>query len=690
MWFRKSFIAALLALGAPLFLQLATASYTDPISPGQAVDVPQVRDVAFWRIPAELKQIEEQIEVLEASLAALPPMQNAMQYDAYGYHSDYLPAIDGVPSEPRWTIDLETSQVGGALGFVMVPAIDRRRLDPAGYGFPKRFRIFVENDDGNELLLVDWSAVDFPNPGRRPVYFDLPRAFGTRVRLEILKGHTENGLEFCALSRLHCIRRGEVQLITDVHASSSYEVLPYWTVEALRDQRSSLGLPIVHLGHGEGDFVLNLSAAQAEQTLTIELDFGENRRHGWINLYPGQSVEGLKAPGYGFPNSIEVMLIEEDERGEPGSSYFNAMGLSLKNPGDNLLRLPWAGYDARWLQINFRDFAKYQEQAVFSLGEIEVERRGQRDEPEYSVSVMLNGKALSVDASSLTDGVVAGAPVLLTHDWLQGLASAKPIESELHVLRQSQSDLGIRWEGLMLRASIGAALLLLIAVIVVVSYIIRQRRREMSALKWRIARDLHDEVGSNLGSISLSAERLEEDLVNVANKEDLMDLSLLAREASASLRDVVWVIDQTSIRLPELIQKLVERAKRVLRDVELQVDVVPKIPNRVVPLTAKRHLVMFFKEVINNCARHSKATEVTVAASVTGDVLLLRLLDNGVGFDTNAAPSGWGLASLKQRGEELGGVVAIESTLGNGTAVTLTIPLKVLLKKTDHNYKTSN
>ena len=116
----------------------------------------------------------------------------------------------------------------------------------------------------------------------------------------------------------------------------------------------------------------------------------------------------------------------------------------------------------------------------------------------------------------------------------------------------------------------------------------------------------------------------------------------MAREACASLREVVWVIDQGTIRLPDLIQKLIDRAERVLRDVEFTVVTSPEFPDMKVSLNFKRHLIMFFAEAVNNCARHAHATKVNLTVTTYRRFLRVTLKDNGCGIDLSKPSTGWG------------------------------------------------
>lgn len=213
----------------------------------------------------------------------------------------------------------------------------------------------------------------------------------------------------------------------------------------------------------------------------------------------------------------------------------------------------------------------------------------------------------------------------------------------------------------------------------------------MKNLKTRIMRDLHDDVGGGLGGIALKSGVLEDMVADETVKRELGDVTLMARETGASLREVVWMLDQERILLPALMDKLVERAERVLHGVRLSVERSSKVPEMEVSLNCKRHLIMFFKEAVHNCARHAEATHVTVSIEVEMDRLLrVSVRDDGCGFDPSEKSTGWGLGNMRKRAEELRGKLELRSAPGKGTLVQLTLPLEVLSREPTRAYKTSN
>jgi signal transduction histidine kinase len=89
----------------------------------------------------------------------------------------------------------------------------------------------------------------------------------------------------------------------------------------------------------------------------------------------------------------------------------------------------------------------------------------------------------------------------------------------------------------------------------------------------------------------------------------------------------------------------------------------------------RRHAYLVFKEALNNAARHADASRVDVALSVRSGRLVLRVADDGRGFDPSRATEGNGLTTMTRRAAELGGRTEIASPPGGGTSVTLDVPL---------------
>ncbi len=81
------------------------------------------------------------------------------------------------------------------------------------------------------------------------------------------------------------------------------------------------------------------------------------------------------------------------------------------------------------------------------------------------------------------------------------------------------------------------------------------------------------------------------------------------------------------------------------------------------------------QEALTNVRKHAQARQVSITLSYMGDQVALDVQDDGVGFAASAPAEGFGLAAMRQRAEQLGGTVVVESALGQGTTVAVTLPL---------------
>ena len=87
-------------------------------------------------------------------------------------------------------------------------------------------------------------------------------------------------------------------------------------------------------------------------------------------------------------------------------------------------------------------------------------------------------------------------------------------------------------------------------------------------------------------------------------------------------------------------------------------------------------LLRITQEALQNIKKHAKAGDVNITLSYMPDLLALDIVDNGKGFDTSRRNGrGFGLKTMRERAEELGGTLTIESELGKGTAVAVSLPI---------------
>lgn len=227
----------------------------------------------------------------------------------------------------------------------------------------------------------------------------------------------------------------------------------------------------------------------------------------------------------------------------------------------------------------------------------------------------------------------------------------------------------------------------------------RRYRRRLAALaaqqamereRMRIARDMHDEIGSKLTKISFMSERAKHDLQaggSVAGKLD--SIAGTSRELLQTLDEIVWAVNPHNDTLEHLAAYLGQYATEYLQNtaVECELHIPRGLPHHPLSAEARHNLFLAFEESLNNALKHGRPKRVRVDMQVAPEQFEIRIEDDGRGFDvagvgtspknSEAAAAGNrdGLQNMRQRLEVLGGKCRVESHAGRGTVVTLSVPL---------------
>jgi signal transduction histidine kinase len=225
------------------------------------------------------------------------------------------------------------------------------------------------------------------------------------------------------------------------------------------------------------------------------------------------------------------------------------------------------------------------------------------------------------------------------------------------------------WMTWWFRALIGMTAISLI----VVTVRLRIRRAvAQERMRWQIASDLHDDIGSSLSSIALVSENIRDLLgSDHAAVHDLDSMTSAARQAAEKLRDDVWVIKPGSDSLENLTLKMKDVTQAIVGHLKHSFNADPDGVGWQVPLEFRRNVLLIHKEALHNILKHSQATTVEISVGLVDSSLTLDIRDNGRGFDVNKAPEGNGLLNMKRRAELLGGELLIESSCGHGTHLHL-------------------
>ncbi|RYD49361.1 MAG: histidine kinase, partial [Verrucomicrobiaceae bacterium] len=154
-------------------------------------------------------------------------------------------------------------------------------------------------------------------------------------------------------------------------------------------------------------------------------------------------------------------------------------------------------------------------------------------------------------------------------------------------------------------------------------------------------------------------------------------LSVKAKHVVGSLDEIVWAVNPREDTLRSLVDYIAAFAREFLdiARIPLRTDVAREVPEFPMATTRRHGVFLATREVLNNIAKHSGATEVHLGITVTESLLEIRISDNGCGFEPDYAEGGNGLGNLKQRMQEAGGDCRIETFRKQGTTVFLSLPL---------------
>jgi signal transduction histidine kinase len=209
----------------------------------------------------------------------------------------------------------------------------------------------------------------------------------------------------------------------------------------------------------------------------------------------------------------------------------------------------------------------------------------------------------------------------------------------------------------------------------------RQRaeyRHAMEQERARIARDLHDELGSSITEIGMLASRTKSSATSGENRDRYLEqMDAKACEMVGALDEIVWAMNPTHDSLASLVSYFCLYADRflVLANIRWQIEEPGGTPDQVVNLKSRHQLFLVFKEALNNIVRHSKATEVRFRIQAEGGELRFSIFDNGCGMPAAGHDEGTdGLSNMRTRIEKLGGRFEIATETGRGTTLKIFVP----------------
>ncbi|HEX5153419.1 MAG TPA: two-component regulator propeller domain-containing protein [Parafilimonas sp.] len=200
--------------------------------------------------------------------------------------------------------------------------------------------------------------------------------------------------------------------------------------------------------------------------------------------------------------------------------------------------------------------------------------------------------------------------------------------------------------------------------------------KRLDKLRNRIARDLHDEVGSSISTIAIYSKIMQEQVnsVDFDNRPLVNKINDFAAEIMESMNDIVWSINTKNDAFDRIISRMREQASQLLEAkgyiVHFNFD---EALNRMkLNMDKRREFYLIYKEAINNIAKYAGGENVWITLHVQNSFIMLAIKDDGKGFDKSKIRSGGnGLNNMQHRTQTLKGEIIINASPGEGTEIQL-------------------
>lgn len=235
----------------------------------------------------------------------------------------------------------------------------------------------------------------------------------------------------------------------------------------------------------------------------------------------------------------------------------------------------------------------------------------------------------------------------------------------------------------------GCALLIALIVFFIYRYRINELLKRQ-AIRNKIAQDLHDNVGSTLSSISVYTQvaRIYQQQARQGELHNTLEkISATSAEMISELNDTVWAINPRNDNMQVILQRMESFAKPLLKaqDIGFALHYDPSLAVLNMEMEKRKSFFSIFKEAVNNVVKYSEAANMTVNIRQKGNLLSMRIQDDGKGFDLSKTSEGYkssdvygggnGLRNMQQRALNMKGTLRMQSEPGKGTCIELDFPI---------------
>jgi signal transduction histidine kinase len=190
----------------------------------------------------------------------------------------------------------------------------------------------------------------------------------------------------------------------------------------------------------------------------------------------------------------------------------------------------------------------------------------------------------------------------------------------------------------------------------------------------RLARDIHDTLAQHFTAIIMHLSAAKHSNPEAVQLE-VQQAEDAAREGLDEIRRIVWDMQPEQIEKASLVEAVEEVAARWSAENRVQVKMKVTGTPRTLPSSAETALLRISQEAMHNIKKHAQAKNVNITFSFMEEMFVMDIADDGLGFDPSKNRNGFGMKTMRDRIEELNGMLTIESERGTGTVIAVSLPI---------------
>lgn len=210
-----------------------------------------------------------------------------------------------------------------------------------------------------------------------------------------------------------------------------------------------------------------------------------------------------------------------------------------------------------------------------------------------------------------------------------------------------------------------------------------ETQNKLQEQRLQISRDLHDNIGSQLTFIISSVDNIKYafEIQNSKLDNKLSSISNFAKSTIVELRDTIWAMNSSEISLEDLqtrIHNFIEKAKEAKEDILFNFTIEDGLKQIKFTSIEGMNIYRTIQEAINNSIKYAEAKSIKIDIKSKNHAIIIRILDDGIGFDADKIELGNGINNMKKRIHDIKGEINFVTNDDNGTKIIIKLKNEIV------------